>query len=46
MDNIYIGKEENEWYIFNDSCINKLNVNQLNQLNQYKNYGYIYHYSK
>jgi len=43
---IYIGKEENEWYIFNDSCINKLNVNQLNQLNQYKNYGYIYHYSK
>jgi ubiquitin carboxyl-terminal hydrolase 12/46 len=40
---IYIGKEKNEWYMFNDSCID--NINLIN-LNQYKNYGYIYHYSK
>lgn len=38
---IYIGKNNNNWYMFNDNFINI-----ISDLNNYKNYGYIYYFEK
>lgn len=40
---IYIGNNNNEWYVYNDSSVNKININELKR---YINYGYVYWFSK
>lgn len=40
---IYIGKQNNNWYMFNDNFVTMVN---LNQLDNYKDYGYIYYFEK
>ena len=41
---IYIGMDNNRWYIFNDSFVSE--INNMSSLDQYKNHGYLYHYTK
>jgi len=40
---IYIGKYNNNWYMFDDNFVNLIN---LQNLENFKNYGYIYYYEK
>ena len=41
---IYIGMDNNRWYIFNDSFVSE--INNMSSLDQYKNHGYLYHYTR
>jgi ubiquitin C-terminal hydrolase len=38
---IYIGKHQNNWYMFNDNFVSQIDISQLNN---YKNYAYILYY--
>lgn len=39
---IYIGKNNNKWYMFNDNDVSEIDISRLND---YKNFGYILYYS-
>lgn len=41
---VYIGNNNNEWYLYNDDSVTK--INNSTQLNNYINNGYIYYFKK
>ena len=41
---VYVGLENNNWYLFDDSIVSK--IKKIDALNRIKNYSYIYHFQK
>ena len=39
---VYYGKRNNDWYLFNDNSVSKINIDNLDIIN----YSYIYLYNK
>ena len=40
---VYFGKYNNNWYLFNDNSVKKVDINNINN---FKNKSYIFYYKK
>ena len=41
---VYVGMMNDKWFLFNDSFVSE--INNINSLDQFRNFGYLYHYTK